>query len=36
MQDHKHKDKKICYESFLKLFNKDPKKNEIILNKLLN
>ena len=36
MQNHKHKNKKICYESFLKLFDKDPKKNEIILNDLLN
>jgi hypothetical protein len=36
MQDHKHKDKKICYKSFLNLFHKDPKKNEIILNDLLN
>jgi len=36
MQDHKHKDKKICFMSFLKLFSKDPKKNEIILHNLLN
>jgi hypothetical protein len=36
MQDHKHKDKTICYNSFLKLFSNDPKKNEVILNKLLN
>ena len=36
MQDHKHKDKKICFLSFLKLFSKDPKENEDILNKLLN
>jgi hypothetical protein len=36
MQEHQHKDKKICYESFLKLFSKDPKENEIILNDLLN
>ena len=36
MQEHKHKNKKICYESFLKLFSKDPKKNEIILHDLLN
>jgi len=36
MQEHKHKNKKICYESFLKLFSKDPKKNEIILHNLLN
>ncbi len=37
MQEHKHKNKKICYESFLKLFHDDdPKKNEVILNKLLN
>jgi hypothetical protein len=36
MQNHKHKNKKICYESFLKLFDDDPKKNEVILNKLLN
>jgi hypothetical protein len=36
MQNHKHKNKKICYESFLKLFHEDPKKNEVILNKLLN
>jgi hypothetical protein len=36
MQDHKHKDKKICYMSFLKLFSDDSKENEVILNKLLN
>jgi hypothetical protein len=36
MQEHKHKDKKICYSSFLNLFHKDPKNNEIILNDLLN
>jgi len=36
MQNHKHKDKKICYKSFLKLFSKDPKENELILNELLN
>ena len=36
MQDHKHKDKKICYESFLKLFSKDTKRNEVILHNLLN
>ena len=36
MQEHKHKNKKICYMSFLKLFHDDPKKNEAILNKLLN
>jgi len=36
MQNHKHKDKKICYSSFLKLFDKDPKKNEIILHELLS
>jgi len=36
MQDHKHKDKKICYKSFLKLFSKDPKENEIILHELLS
>ena len=36
MQNHKHNDKKICFMSFLKLFSKDPKKNEIILNDLLN
>jgi hypothetical protein len=35
IQDHKHKDKKICYKSFLKLFDNDPKKNEIILHRLL-
>ena len=36
MQDHKHKDKKICYLSFLKLFSEDPKENEVILHRLLN
>ncbi len=36
MQEHKHKDKKICYKSFLKLFSKDPKENEVILHKLLS
>jgi hypothetical protein len=35
MQNHKHKNKKICYKSFLKLFSKDPKENEIILHQLL-
>jgi hypothetical protein len=35
MQEHKHKDKKMCYKSFLKLFLKDPKENEIILHRLL-
>jgi len=36
MQEHKHKNKEICFTSFLSLFSKDPKKNELILNKLLN
>jgi hypothetical protein len=36
MQNHKHKDKKICYKSFLKLFSNDPKENELILNELLS
>ena len=35
MQNHKHKNKKICYGSFLKLFHEDPKENEIILHRLL-
>jgi hypothetical protein len=34
MQDHKNK--KLAYSNFLKLFNEDSKKNEVILNKLLN
>jgi cupin superfamily acireductone dioxygenase involved in methionine salvage len=36
MQEHKHKDKEICFSSFLKLFSKDSKKNETILHNLLN
>ena len=36
MQDHKHKDKQICYKSFLNLFSEDPKENEIILHRLLD
>ena len=36
MQEHKHKNKEICFNSFLELFSKDTKKNEVILNKLLN
>jgi hypothetical protein len=35
MQNHNHNDKKICYKSFLKLFSKDPKENELILHQLL-
>jgi hypothetical protein len=31
-----HKDKKSAFANFLKLFSKNTKKNEIILNKLLN
>ena len=31
-----HKNKKLAYSNFLKLFSDDPKKNEAILNKLLN
>ena len=34
MQDHKNK--KLAFSNFLKLFNEDSKKNEVILNKLLN
>jgi len=34
MQDHKNK--KLAYSNFLKIFNEDSKKNEVILNKLLN
>ena len=33
MQDHKNK--KLAYSNFLKLFSKDPKENEIILHQLL-
>jgi hypothetical protein len=36
MQEHKHKNKEICFNSFLDVFSKDTKKNELILNKLLN
>jgi hypothetical protein len=36
MQEHKHENKEICYSSFLKLSSKDSKKNEKILNELLN
>jgi hypothetical protein len=35
MQEHTHKNKEICYSSFLKLFSKDSKKNDIILHELL-
>ena len=35
MQEHKHKNKEICYSSFLKLFSKDSKKNEKTLHNLL-
>ena len=35
MQEHKHKNKEICYSSFLKLFSKDSKKNDIVLHNLL-
>ena len=31
-----HKNKKLAYSNFLKLFSDDPKKNEAILNHLLN
>jgi len=31
-----HKDKKSAFANFLSLFSKDSKKNEVILNKLLN
>jgi hypothetical protein len=31
-----HKNKKLAFSNFLKLFSKDTKKNEVILNKLLN
>ena len=31
-----HKDKKSAFANFLSLFSKDTKKNEVILNKLLN
>ena len=34
MQDHKNK--KLAFSNFLKLFSEDTKKNEIILNRLLN
>jgi hypothetical protein len=34
MQDHKNK--KLAYSNFLKLFNKDTQNNEVILHKLLN
>ncbi len=34
MQDHKNK--KLAYSNFFKLFNEDSEKNEVILNKLLN
>jgi hypothetical protein len=30
-----HKNKKLAYSNFLKLFSKDPKENEIILHQLL-
>ena len=36
MQNHKHKDKKIYYKSFLNLFSEDPKENEMILHELLS
>ena len=33
MQDHKNK--KLAYSNFLKLFSKNPKENELILHRLL-
>jgi hypothetical protein len=32
----KNKNKELAFDNFLKLFSKDSKKNELILNKLLN
>ena len=34
MQDHKNK--KLAFSNFLKLFSEDTKKNEVLLNRLLN
>ena len=36
MQNHKHKNKEICFNSFLTIFTEDPKKNEMILHKWLS
>ena len=36
MQNHKHKNKEICFNSFLTIFSKDPKKNERIIHKWLS
>ena len=36
MQNHKHKNKEICFNSFLSIFTEDPKKNEMILHKWLS
>ena len=36
MQNHKHKNKEICFNSFLTIFTEDPKKNELILHKWLS
>ena len=36
MQNHKHKNKEICFNSFLTIFTDDPKKNEMILHKWLS
>lgn len=36
MQNHKHENKEICFNSFLTIFTDDPKKNEMILHKWLS
>ena len=36
MQNHKHKNKEICFNSFLSIFTKDPKNNERIIHKWLS
>ena len=36
MQNHKHKNKEICFNSFLTIFTENPKKNEMILHKWLS
>jgi len=36
MQEHKHKNKEICYASFLELFSNHTEENEKILHDLLN
>ena len=36
MQNHNHKNKEICFTSFLSIFSEDPKNNERIIHKWLS